>query len=61
MAKAGLALYIFNIFPYSFGIDLCRNINGFFKSLFIDVKCGGKDLVVGIIYRFPSGSVSMHP
>ena len=59
MAKGGLALYISNNLPYSLRMDLSRNIEGVFESLFVDIKCGGKDLIVGIIYRSPSGSIPL--
>ena len=57
LAKGGLALYISDDLPHSVRSDLSRNEEGVFESLFIDIKLHGKDLIVGNVYRSPSGSV----
>ena len=57
MAKGGLALYIADHLVYNFRSDLSRNEEGIFESLFIEIKSGCKNLVVGLVYRSPSGSI----
>ena len=57
MAKGGLAVYVSECLPYSVRHDLSRNEEGIFESIFIEIKTQAKALIVGNIYRSPSGSV----
>ena len=57
MAKGGLVMYISDIFPYTVRSDLSRNDEGVFESQFIEIKLKNKVLIIGNVYRSPSGSV----
>ena len=57
MARGGLVLYIADRLAYNVRINLSRNEEGIFESLFIENKSTRKYLVVGLIYRSPSGSI----
>ena len=37
--------------------DMCRNEEGIFEYLFIEIELGCKDLALGLVYRSPSESV----
>ena len=53
MARGGIMLYIADRLAYNVRNDLCKNEEGIFESLFIEIKSMLKCLVVGLVYRFP--------
>ena len=57
MARGGLMLYIANLLAYNVRNDLSRNEERIFESLFIGINLVRKYLVVGLVYRSPSGSI----
>ena len=57
MARGGLMLYIADRLAYNVRKYLSRNEKGIFESLFIEIKSMSKYLVVGLVYRSPSGSI----
>ena len=57
MARGGLMLYIADRLAYNVRNNLRRNKEGIFASLFIEIKSMPKYLVVGLVYRSPSGSI----
>ena len=57
MARGGLILYIADRLAYNVRNDLSRKKAGTFESLFIEIKSMRKYLVVGLVYRSPSGSI----
>ena len=57
MAIGGLVFYIADSLAYNVRIDLSRNEQGIFVSLFIEIKSTCKYLFVGLIYRSFSGSI----
>ena len=59
MAKGGLAMYISSNLHYCLRDDLSRNFEGIFESQFIEIRVNGIDLIIGNIYRSPSGAVSL--
>lgn len=59
MAKGGLAMYISCNLHYCLRDDLSRNFEGIFESQFIEIRSNGIDLIIGNIYRSPSGAISL--
>ena len=57
IARGGLMLYIAARLAYNVQNGLSRNKEGIFESLFIEIKSMRKYLVVGLVYRSPSGSI----
>ena len=58
VARGGLVLYIADRLTYNVRSDLSGNEEGIFESLFIEIKSMRKYLAVGLVYRYPSGSIS---
>ena len=58
-ARGGLAIYTKSEYPVCVNGKLTRNIEGIFESLFLDMSLPSqRKVIVGEIYRSPSGSVS---
>ena len=51
--RGGVAMYIKDGFEYCERPDICINVDGEFKSLFIEIKSVEYKILLGDIYRIP--------